>query len=130
MKQANHMKLPVLVGLGFTSILGALFFINPADSGVFPDCPSRVLFGVDCPGCGGVRGTYSLLHGDVSSAIKHNVLLLGIYPMLVASWFMWVWRQLRQGDPYAIFRPYSRAITGAGIFILITFTVVRNAIPW
>lgn len=125
----NQTKLPVVVGLGFVSVLGLLFFINPAASGVFPDCPSRVFFGLDCPGCGGMRGTYSLLHGDVSSAINHNALLLGLYPTLVALWFLWFLRTWKQRDFYAIFRPYSRVIVGAGFFILIGFTIARNAVP-
>ena len=128
-KQIRHIKLPVVIGLGFVSSLGVLFFINPADSGVFPDCPSRIFFGIDCPGCGGMRGTYSLLHGDVSSAINHNALLLGVYPLLVSLWLLWVLRVWRQRDFYAIFRPYSRVIGIAGFFILIGFTIVRNVIP-
>lgn len=123
------MKLPVVVALGCVAGLGALFFINPAASGVFPDCPSRVFLGVDCPGCGGIRGTYSLLHGDVSSAINHNALLLGLYPMLVASWFLWLLRTWKQHDFFAPFRPYSRLIAMLFFFILIGFTIVRNVIP-
>jgi hypothetical protein len=125
----NQTKLPVVVGLGFVCALGVLFFVNPAAIGVFPDCPSRVFFGVDCPGCGGMRGTYSLLHGDVSSAINHNVLLLGLYPTLVALWILWVLRTWKQRDFFAIIRPHSRIIVGAGYSILIGFTIVRNAIP-
>ena len=127
--QMNQTKLPVLVGLGGVSVLSLLFFINPAASGVFPDCPSRVFFGVDCPGCGGLRGTYSLLHGDIPSTINHNALLLGVYPMLVALWFLWVLRVRKQRDLFAIFRPYSRIIVGAAFFILIGFTIARNVIP-
>ncbi len=125
----NQSKLPVVFGLGFVCSLGALFYINPATSGVFPDCPSRVLFGVDCPACGGIRGTYSLLRGDVSSAINHNALLLGLYPTLIVFWVLWVLRTWKQWDVYAIFRPYSRIIVGAGFLILMGFTVLRNVIP-
>jgi hypothetical protein len=127
--QIKAIKLPVVVGLGFVISLVVLFFINPADSGVFPDCPSRVFFGVDCPGCGGLRGTHSLLHGDVSMAINQNVLLLGAYPMAVSLWFLWIVQVWKQHDLLTIFRPYSRVIVGAGLFILIGFTIVRNMIP-
>ncbi len=123
------MKLPVAIGLGFLSMLGVLFFINPAASGVFPDCPSRVFFGIDCPGCGGLRGTYSLLHGDISSTINHNALLLGVYPMLVALWFLWILRVWKQRDLFAVFRPYSRVLVSVSLFVLIGFTFVRNMIP-
>jgi hypothetical protein len=125
----SRIKLPVAIGLGSVCFLGVMFFINPTVGGVFPDCPSRVFFGVDCPGCGGLRGTYSLLHGDLPSVINHNALLLGVYPMLIAVWFSWVLRVWKQRELFAIFRPYSRVIAGAGFFILIGFTVVRNMIP-
>lgn len=127
--QVKQIKLPVLVGLGFVVGLVVLFFINPVDTGVFPDCPSRLLFGVDCPGCGGLRGTHSLLHGDVSMAINHNALLLGAYPMAFSLWFLWLLKVWKQHDLLAIFRPHSRVIVGAAFFILIGFTIVRNAIP-
>ncbi len=54
-------------------VLACCFFINPATSGVFHDCPA----------CGGMSGTYSLLHRDVASAIDHNALLLGFYPLVL-----------------------------------------------
>ena len=125
----TQIKLPLAIGLGFVSILGVLFFINPATSGVFLGCPSRTFFGVDCPACGGLRGTYSLLHGDIASAINYNVLLLGVYPMLVSLWCLWVLKVWKQRDLFVIFQPYSRVIVVAGVFILISFTIVRNAIP-
>ena len=125
---STQIKLPVAIGLGFVSILGVLFFINPARSGVFLSCPSRTFFGVDCPGCGGLRGTYSLLHGDIASAINYNVLLLGVYPMLVSLWCLWVLKVWKQRDLFVIFQPYSRVIVVAGVFILIGFTFVRNVI--
>lgn len=127
--QLNETKLPVAVGLGFVFVLGLLFFIDPVASGIFPDCPSRVLLGVDCPGCGGIRGTYSLLHGDVSSAINHNALLLGLYPILITVWFLWVSRIWMQRDLFASIRPHSRLIVGVILLILIVFTIARNVIP-
>ncbi len=128
----SQVKLPVAIGLGFVASLGVLFFINPATSAVFLGCPSRIFFGIDCPGCGGLRGTYSLLHGDFASAISHNALLLGVYPLLVSLWCLWVlrvWRVWEQRDLFVILHRYSRVIVVAGVFILIGFTIVRNAIP-
>ena len=126
---SSQVKLPVVIGLGFVSILGVLFFINPATSGVLLSCPSRIFLGVDCPGCGGLRGTYSLLHGDIASAVNHNALLLVMYPLLISLWCLWVLRVWKQRDLFARFNPYSRVIVVAGVFILIGFTVVRNVFP-
>jgi hypothetical protein len=62
-------------------------------------------------------------------AINQNVLLLGAYPMAVSLWFLWIVQVWKQHDLLTIFRPYSRVIVGAGLFILIGFTIVRNMIP-
>ena len=58
-------------------------FVDPATRGIYPPCPSRLLLGVDCPGCGGLRGTHDLLHGDVAGALDHNLLLIPFLAMLV-----------------------------------------------
>ena len=126
---SSQVKLPVVIGLGFVSILGVLFFINPATSGVLLGCPSRIFLGVDCPGCGGLRGTYSLVHGDIASAVNHNALLLVMYPLLISLWCLWVLRVWKQRDLFARFNPYSRVIVVAGVFILAGFTIMRNVIP-
>lgn len=125
----SQFKLPIAIGLGFVASLGVLFFINPATSAVFLGCPSRIFFGIDCPGCGGLRGTYSLLHGDVASAINYNALLLGVYPLLVSLWCLWVLRVWKQRDLFVIFHRYSRVIVVVGVFILAGFTIMRNVIP-
>ena len=125
----SQVKLPIAIGLGFVASLGVLFFINPATSAVFLGCPSRIFFGIDCPGCGGLRGTYSLLHGDFASAINHNALLLGVYPIVVSLWCLWLLSVWKKRYLFVVFHPYSRVIVVAGVFILIGFTIVRNMIP-
>ena len=54
---------------------------------LYPPCPSKLLLGVDCPGCGGLRGTHDLLHGDVAGALDHNLLLIPFLAML--GYFGW-----------------------------------------
>jgi len=38
--------------------------------GPLPVCPSKALFGIVCPGCGGMRMLYSALHGDIGAALR------------------------------------------------------------
>jgi hypothetical protein len=65
--------------------LGALAYVaanDPSAAGrIYPPCPSQLVLGLDCPGCGGLRGTHALVHGDVLAALDHNVLL----PFLLAA---------------------------------------------
>ena len=43
--------------------------MDPDKGGAYPLCPSKALFGVDCPACGGLRGTNALLHGRIGEAL-------------------------------------------------------------
>ena len=74
---------------------GALTYVglrDPHSPGFgFPTCPFRLLTGWNCPGCGGLRMTHDLLHGDVAAAITDNVFLLLGLPLL-AAWLVLRWR--------------------------------------
>jgi hypothetical protein len=61
-----------------------LYLNNPTEVGWFPPCPFRYFTGLDCPGCGSLRGLHSLLHGNILKAADYNLLLLPALP-LVAS---------------------------------------------
>ncbi len=62
-------------------LAGVLFAFNPAEHGFFPGCFFRVLTGWDCPGCGGLRATHQLLHGNLRSAFALNPLLVLALPL-------------------------------------------------
>ena len=51
-----------------------------------PICPSRVLFGLFCPGCGLTRGSLALLQGDLSGMLHYHPLAFLMGPML--AWIM------------------------------------------
>lgn len=58
-------------------------------------CPIRATFGIDCPGCGGLRATYSLLHGDVLTALHYNGFALALLAMMGWAWAAWLSGRLR-----------------------------------
>lgn len=107
--------------------VGAVAYVGLADpgsgAGLFPPCPSRVLLGIDCPACGGLRGTHDLLHGDVLGALDHNLLLpalLALYAYGAVVYFApLVGRAVRPLRP-----PRWAFVAGAVVFAL--FTVLRN----
>jgi hypothetical protein len=82
-----------------------------------------MLLGIDCPACGGLRGTHDLLHGDVVGALDHNLLLpllLALYAYAaVVAFAPLVGRVVRPLHP-------PRWALVAGAVVLATFTVVRN----
>jgi hypothetical protein len=73
---------------------------DPALYAIFPKCPFRLLSGLDCPGCGSQRAVHALLHGDVSRAADHNLLLLLSLPLLVVQSGHWLRAKLSgRGEP-------------------------------
>nr|WP_090341862.1 DUF2752 domain-containing protein [Mycolicibacterium malmesburyense]CRL71958.1 hypothetical protein CPGR_02171 [Mycolicibacterium malmesburyense] len=102
-------------------LVGALTYIGVADphrpNFVFPACPFKVLTGLNCPACGGLRMTHDLLHGDLAAAVVDNVYLLVGLPLLL-TWLLVRWRQ-------------SKPLMNTPMIIVIvvsalTWTVVRN----
>ncbi|MBE1546114.1 hypothetical protein GGC64_000122 [Mycobacterium sp. OAS707] len=101
--------------------LGALAYIGIGDphrpNFAFPTCPFKALTGWNCPGCGGLRMTHDLLHGDIAAAIVDNVFLLVGLPML-AAWLLVRWRRGEKLMPMPVIVVIAIAA--------ITWTVVRN----
>ena len=68
----------ILSGVGVT----ILYFNDPRIAKFYPLCIFRIVTGCNCPGCGGLRATYCLLHGDFISALKYNPLLVISLPFI------------------------------------------------
>ena len=72
----------------------------------------KAVTGWNCPGCGGLRMTHDLLHGDLSAAVVDNVFLLVGLPLLA----LWTLYRVRSGR-----RPFTPAVVaviagfGAGV---------------
>lgn len=100
---------------------GSLLYTGLADPHrpgfLFPGCPFKALTGWDCPGCGGLRMTHDVLHGDLSAAVVDNVFLLVGMPLL-AVWLVVRWRLGRKLMPVAAWI----SVVAAAIL----WTVVRN----
>jgi hypothetical protein len=61
------------------------FFIDARATKIFPKCPFYSLTGLFCPGCGSQRAVSALLHLDILSAMRYNVLLVAALPMMFYS---------------------------------------------
>lgn len=98
-----------------------------ADAGALPTCLLKYTTGFVCPGCGGTRAFWYLLHADLPAAARHHALFVFAVPFLLYVYLAWAgsrvfrWRlpQLRIGP---------RAI---GVFLAVwgVFSVLRN-LPW
>jgi hypothetical protein len=113
-----------LVAAGATSVF--LFAVNPnSPTSPYPQCLTKALTGVDCPGCGGLRATHALLHGDIAAAVDHNALVLLIVPAVLFVLLRWALGQFGVRLPTVPLRPW---MAWSLIALLAVFSVVRNIV--
>ncbi|MGE0216217.1 DUF2752 domain-containing protein [Mycolicibacterium sp.] len=119
-RTTDRSKLYPALGAGVLTV-GALAYIGIGDPHrpdfVFPPCPFKALTGWNCPGCGGLRMTHDLLHGDLAAAFVDNAFALIGLPLLLT----WVLVQRRRRRP-VLTTPAIGVLLGAAV----TWTVVRN----
>ncbi|NBH11831.1 DUF2752 domain-containing protein [Amycolatopsis sp. SID8362] len=86
--------LALVAGLG---VCCAVVWVgDPTTPGGFlPVCPTKALFGIDCPGCGGMRMAYSLMHGDIPAALHYNAVSFVVVLLFVWSTAAWTLGRLR-----------------------------------
>ena len=49
-------------------------------------CMIHAMTGYYCPGCGGTRATYALLHGKIITSLYYHPIV--VYGVVVGGWFM------------------------------------------
>jgi len=112
------------VAVSSAFLAGYLYFVDPnVASNTYPQCPLKALTGIDCPGCGGLRATHSLVHGDLRGAIDHNIIAVVLVPMMAYMLLRWTLGQFGKELP-AI--PWPRWTSWALPLGLVLFTIVRN----
>ena len=62
----------------------AIYFINPVDYVWVPKCPTKMMFGINCPGCGLQRAAHAFVHGHIKEAIGYNRFFVVAFPYLIA----------------------------------------------
>ncbi|WP_018800751.1 DUF2752 domain-containing protein [Salinispora arenicola] len=110
-------------GIGYT----LLFDPTRSAPDAAPTCLLKLTSGLDCPGCGGTRALWYVLHADLPAAARHHVLLVFALPFLAYLFVAWAGRQafgwrlpeLRIGNK----------LIGAVLAVWFAFSVVRN-LPW
>lgn len=121
-------------GIGVAAALTYLYFNDPNEPGHFPGCPTKTLFGIDCPGCGSTRAVYALIHGNVTRAADHNVVLVLMVPFLLFWYARWAYNSwtgrvptIEPGSHAALLRQWG---TIALLVIVVVFGVLRNFVPF
>ena len=98
-------------------------FMDPNESSAFPQCPLRLVTGVDCAMCGGLRATHALLGGDVVRAARQNLLVVLLAPLALWALVQWVAAQWGWRVPGP---PVRQWMAPALLVVALVFSVVRN----
>jgi hypothetical protein len=104
-----------------------VYFIPPAGQTFYPRCLFHELTGLHCPGCGGTRCAYALLHGDPAQAMAYNVLVLLFLPYLGLHAANALWYGVTGRRAFRVWAPawWPKAVA----VVLVLFWVARN-LPW
>lgn len=111
---------------GLAAATAFIALVDPNEPGHYPGCPTKMLAGLDCPGCGGLRATHDLAHGNIAGAFDHNALFVVMVPLIVFFlgrnvWQAWTGAASKPLPP-RVTRWLFVAFTGA----ILVFTIVRN----
>jgi len=105
-------------------LLIVFYFFDPTGYKYYPPCYFRAATGYYCPGCGGMRGTHLLLHGNFIEALKHNLLIFLFIPVFayyVFTRFVFLFFNIK----LPFFNPSITVVIIASILIVI-YGVLRN----
>jgi hypothetical protein len=120
---------PLAILVCFGGGVAYTLLLNPTESGAFssPTCIVKLTTGFDCPGCGGTRAFWYLLHGDLPAAARSHIIAVFAAPFLVYMYVAWA-ANLVTGSKLPYLRISPKAIS---VFLAIwaVFTVARN-LPW
>jgi len=97
---------------------------DPHRAGSYGWCPLQSTTGLYCPLCGGLRGTWDLLHGDVAGAWSMNPLWVVATPLVMVVWALWFQRSASGRTMPSWLASTRAAIVLAAV--LLAFGVLRN----
>jgi hypothetical protein len=118
-RRANMLLGLLLLGCGI------LFSFSPQDYHFYPICPFYALTHLLCPGCGGTRALYQLLHGNLAEAWRFNALVTVSAPIALAwfvHWYASVMLRRRAPRLQLHWSAIAFLFLVAGVFV-----IVRNA---
>jgi hypothetical protein len=104
---------------------GALLYnVPPSTHSFYPRCPFYAATHLLCPGCGGTRALYEMLHGNFSGALHFNALVTMLSP-LVLAWLAWSCYQAFRYDRFPPI-PWPRTIALSFATVAFFFAVIRD----
>ena len=89
----------------------------------FP-CMFHLLTGLYCPGCGGTRAVWFLLHGKIGTSIRYHPLVF-YTALMTAVELGGYWLARRTGRPGLYLRRYELVVS-AGVILVLVNWIFKN----
>jgi hypothetical protein len=113
----------VLVGIAGASMSTLVYLRDPHVPGSWlGECPLVYYTGLACSLCGGLRGTWSLLHGNVVESLYENPLVLLLFAFAGGYLSLWAYA-IARGRPVPRVPPFVLVILAASV---VTWSVWAN----
>ena len=120
---------PVAMLACMSGAIGYTLATHPAGAGAgdAPTCLLKYTTGFVCPGCGGTRAAWYLLHGDIPAAARHHAIFTFAVPFLLYMYVAWAGRRLFHWNlPQLTIGPRTMM---AFVAVWGVWSVLRN-LPW
>jgi hypothetical protein len=117
---------PLSIAVCFSGGVAYTLIDHPTDAGAFssPTCLVKLSTGFDCPGCGGTRAFWYLLHGNLPAAARSHLLAVFAFPFLIYMYIAWAGNLVfKKKLPMLRIAPKTISIF---IAVWAVFTVLRN----
>ena len=102
----------------------ALYHVDTESDG--RQCTILYLTGLECPGCGGQRALYHLLHGEILTAIRYNVLFVVGVPFLAFLYYVMIQMYVLRNEKYRNKVVFSTRAVYILLAVLLIFFILRN----
>lgn len=121
----NLLIAPVAVAVAAGGACALVWAGNPTvPGGPIPVCPTKALFGIDCPGCGSLRMLYSLMHADVPTALRYNAVGLVALVLLVWAYGAWAYGRVARRRVWSWQQHRWAALVA--LAVVCVWSVIRN----
>jgi Protein of unknown function (DUF2752) len=123
--RGRSLAAPLAVAAVAAGGCAVIWLANPTvPGGILPVCPTKLLLGIDCPGCGSLRMIYSLLHLDVAGAVRFNA--LGLVAVVLGLWAYAAWTYGRLAGRRVRSWQHLRWSAAVALVLILAWFVVRN----
>ena len=109
------------------SFVYILWKYAPEEHSFYPRCGFLEMTGWQCAGCGMLRATHALVHGEWLEALRYNVLWVAALPVILG---VWIWHSVAvfRGKPRQVWNSLKKhpCYCIAAALIALVYMILRN----